>query len=689
MSHPFSPLAEGFLLQGRYRIKRLIGQGGMGAVYEALENHLGNLLAIKQNFYGEDERLKRAFEHEARLLANLRHESLPRVTHYFTEDFGQFLVMEFIAGDDLMTLLQRRGSPFHVEQVLTWASQLLDVLQYLHSQTPPIIHRDIKPQNLKLNDGGKIMLLDFGLAKGTTAGLTSLMVGSSLMGFTPGYAPLEQMTGKGTDGRSDLYALAATLYHLLTNQAPIDASLRSGAVALGDYDPLTPAHQINPAVPMELSNLLLRTMAHKPDQRPRDAAEMREAIKRLRLGEGAGEIHGHNTVFGSKPTENLYSKHVGEIPNDLNLIEANRNASSPSNHPDYRTRPMPQWPGAVDLARQTPNRHPGEFPAVIYTAPKAGQLQVPPAKSRKLMWWIISFVIVFTILSAGLSIWVNRNKINGANQNGPPQAVGQTAERKTSDSAGEGQIKQPQTAKQPVETETGLSIQYVSVDLGGGVKAELAPIPAGRFIMGGDLPDDGKPMHPVKISKAFYLGKYSVTQAQWQAVMHNNPSHFSDCGPNCPVENVSWNDAEEFIKELNARQHEYTFRLPTEAEWEYSARAGTVTEYPGKLDEIAWWKDNSGNKTHAVGQKKPNAWGLYDMNGNVIQWVQDKANYDEYDYRSVTAIDPTGPTTGNERRARGGSWSSYSNQCSSAFRGGWIPTGRDSNLGFRLAADRR
>src|SRR5947209_1605201 len=126
MSNPFSPLSEGTVLQGRYRIKRLIGKGGMGAVYEAREDQLGNLLAIKQNFYGGDDRLKRAFEHEARLLANLRHESLPRVTHYFTEDFNQFLVMEFVEGDDLMTLLKLRGVPFPVDQVLIWADQLLN-----------------------------------------------------------------------------------------------------------------------------------------------------------------------------------------------------------------------------------------------------------------------------------------------------------------------------------------------------------------------------------------------------------------------------------------------------------------------------------------------------------------------------------------------------------------------------------
>src|SRR5215210_2776852 len=156
------------LIQGRYQIIKKIGEGGMGAVYEAVDKRLSSTVALKQTLV-RGERLERAFEREAQLLANLRHPALPRVIDYFSEDQAQFLVMEFIPGEDLGESLEFDNPPFPLEEILRWADSLLDALDYLHSQTPPIIHRDIKPQNLKLTASGEIVLLDFGLAKGAAA----------------------------------------------------------------------------------------------------------------------------------------------------------------------------------------------------------------------------------------------------------------------------------------------------------------------------------------------------------------------------------------------------------------------------------------------------------------------------------------------------------------------------------------
>src|SRR5438876_3118188 len=156
------------LLQGRYLIIEQIGRGGMGAVYKATDTRLRATVALKETLVLGDA-ARKAFEREAQLLASLRHHTLPKVSDHFTEGEGQFLVMEFISGDDLAALLARRGSPFPASDVLRWADQLLDALDYLHTQQPPIIHRDIKPQNTKLTDRGEIILLDFGLAKGVSA----------------------------------------------------------------------------------------------------------------------------------------------------------------------------------------------------------------------------------------------------------------------------------------------------------------------------------------------------------------------------------------------------------------------------------------------------------------------------------------------------------------------------------------
>ena len=198
--------------------------------------------------------------------------------------------------------------------------------------------------------------------------------------------------------------------------------------------------------------------------------------------------------------------------------------------------------------------------------------------------------------------------------------------------------------------------------------------------------DERVPGKPVKvsISKPFYLGIYEVTQEQWHAVMDNNPSVFK--ARRNPVENVTWHDAQGFVNRLNAKEGHTRYRLPTEAEWEYAARAGTKTEFSfgndaGILGQYAWYVSNSGNKPHPVGQKKPNPWGLYDMHGNVREWVQDVYG----DYPATVVTDPKGPPAGSLRVFRGGSWNGSLHFCGSGQRDRHSGETRDGALGFRLA----
>jgi serine/threonine protein kinase len=271
-------LAPNTLLQNRYLIVRSIGHGGMGTVYLARDERLSNTVALKETFF-TDERLRKAFEREARLLAHLRHPALPKVTDHFDEDGGQFIVMEFISGDDLEILLAQRGQAFPVEGVLAWGDELLKALDYLHKQDPPILHRDIKPANLKLTPEGEIILLDFGLAKGTAGQTSSIMTSKSIFGFTPNFAPLEQIQGTGTGPRSDLYSLGATLYYLMTCVIPPDALTRITQVANGQPDPLRRPDEVNPQIPQAIASLLMKTMAHNRDHRPASAAEMRRMLR--------------------------------------------------------------------------------------------------------------------------------------------------------------------------------------------------------------------------------------------------------------------------------------------------------------------------------------------------------------------------------------------------------------------------
>jgi eukaryotic-like serine/threonine-protein kinase len=265
------------VLQGRYRIIQQLGQGGMGAVYEAIDQRLDTTVALKETLFA-DERLRKQFEREARLLARLHHPALPRVSDHFSEGDGQFLVMQFIPGDDLSEMMTRKRGPFPADQVLTWADQLLDALDYLHTQDPQIVHRDIKPQNLKLTSRGQIILLDFGLAKGQAGEISRVTTSASIFGYTPNYAPLEQIQGLGTDPRSDLYSLSATLYHLMTGVKPPDALTRAAALVNGQPDPLVPVSEANPAIASEVDHVLGKAMAQGREQRYPNASEMRKAL---------------------------------------------------------------------------------------------------------------------------------------------------------------------------------------------------------------------------------------------------------------------------------------------------------------------------------------------------------------------------------------------------------------------------
>lgn len=234
------------------------------------------------------------------------------------------------------------------------------------------------------------------------------------------------------------------------------------------------------------------------------------------------------------------------------------------------------------------------------------------------------------------------------------------------------------------------TIDWVIVAKGGkefisGIRIEkFILIPAGIFVMGGHS-RSGTP-HQVTISKPFYMQSTTVTQGEWKKVMGSNPSYFKNCGDECPVEEVSWNDVQDFIQRLNNQEGKDKYRLPTEAEWEYAARScGKMEEYAGTnsgsdLGDYAWYDANSGGTTHPVGLKKPNGLGLYDMSGNVWQWVQDWYG----DYRSGNVTDPAGPLKGSRRVSRGGSWHGSEQECRSANRGNSTQGSRFYNLGFRL-----
>ena len=577
-------LAPNSVLQNRYLIVRQIGQGGMGAVYLARDQRLNNDVAIKETFANTD-RLRKAFEREAQLLAGLRHPALPVVSDHFTEGDGQFLVMQFITGDDLETLIHRQGYPFSSAEVTEWADQLLDALDYLHTHEPSIIHRDIKPQNLKLTSRGQIVLLDFGLAKGNLPGGMEMGAPLSIHGYTPNYAPLEQIKGQGTDQRSDLYSLAATLHYLLTGVMPADALSRLEAIAHQRPDPLRRADEMNPHTPPHVADVLQRALAINRDQRPESARDMKALLH---------ETSGARTL--------VYESNVP--------IVGQQSTRGPQT--SVPTVALPQ--AQTDVAMKSPDAR---------TIDASG-IETPATRSRKTVFAAVavSAIIAIVLIAAVAGIWPFSGSsalvINISTFKTPSIDI---AGNLVSERAGEA--------------------RYYVEDIGGGIRIEMVEVPSGAFLMGSPESEETRqvnegPQHQVNVP-SFFISRYEITQAQWRAVakmprvnrdLITDPSYFK--GDNLPVEQITWSDAVEFCARLWKKSGR-AYRLPSEAEWEYACRGGATTPFglgeninsdtvnfngdgPYRTAPVTLYRD----KTTDVGSLGfANAFGLYDMHGNV------------------------------------------------------------------------
>lgn len=271
------------MLRGRYRISRIIGQGGMGSIYLADDLRLdGRLCALKEVEHDRTlpaEMIKQAreqFLREATVLARLDHPNLPKVSDFFSIGGRDYLVMDYVPGKDLRTLMleaRQKNSFLPEADVLAWADQLCDALIFLHHQDPPILHRDIKPSNLKLTPSGLLKLVDFGLVKILASEEMTVTIvqgrGTAL------YTPLEQYGGDTghTDARTDIYAFGATLYHLLTNHAPVEARER-----FLHPDSLPPPREFNPDISLRTERAILWAMSLHPDERPQDVEAFRQAL---------------------------------------------------------------------------------------------------------------------------------------------------------------------------------------------------------------------------------------------------------------------------------------------------------------------------------------------------------------------------------------------------------------------------
>jgi formylglycine-generating enzyme required for sulfatase activity len=587
-------------LQNRFLLEKLLGAGGFGETYRAQDEKMGRSVVLKvlNAEQQANPAARQRFKAEAEVLAKLQHPGVVTVHDLIEVDrvltpevqrgflsrliFGgaeenaekqDVIVMEWLDGRDLvayMSNVQRWCLP-EVE-ALEYIDRAAKALEHVHAQG--LLHRDIKPANIMRCNDGRIKLIDFGLAKQFDPTLTYQNTGC----LTEGYAPIEQYERRGKFTNAlDVYALAATLYYLLTGKNPLSAEMRSGGV----YK-LEPPQTLNPSISPAVNSAVMRGMEFEPADRPQEVAGFRRLLKTSR-----------------SPSPAL-----------TNLV-------------------MP-------VQRQ------------IIVEPK------PIEKGPKLE--------LFSFNVAKLQI---KKDLSGVKEIVVDRFPGQ--------------------AKRFIE------------DLGNGVKLEMVEIPVGEFMMGAPATEEGsreneRLQHRVKVP-SFYMGRYPVTQAQYEVVMGKNPSHFR--GANLPVEEVSWNCTQDFCRKLTKRS-QWTYRLPSETQWEYACRAGTTTPFHfGETisTDIANYNGgcpySGGIKGKYLGETTPvgffaaaNSFGLDDMHGNIWQWCED-TYHSTY---SNAPVDSSAWVSGDSYShvLRGGSWNDYPHRCRSANRSGDFMDSQKGKLGFRV-----
>jgi eukaryotic-like serine/threonine-protein kinase len=671
-------LQSGEVLNNRYQIIKLVGQGGFGNLYLARDKVLDRDCVLKGNLDPAPE-AERQFIREAKILANLHHPNLPRVTDFFTSvNGGQYLVMDYIDGQDLQEKLDDHSGPLEEHQVLPWIEQICDALNYLHEQEPPVIHRDIKPGNIKITPDGRAVLIDFGIAKEFSP-LSKTTVGAQAV--TPGFSPVEQY-GKGkTDARSDMYALGATLYTLLTYQEPPESVQRI------HHDPLVSPRKINAELSKNMENVIIKALNIDPDQRYQNAQLFKQALARLR----------DKTLSSQKPSQIQISQNTSHRYTDIEISKILLVAivgilliSLPFLLISLRHR--------IDQRIINPTIPATSFESSIVTYTPSDLVE-PTEKTitDKQNPTPVNTPIVYKVLQGDIcgqlaeGFGVSLQDLISINN--------LTSDCKIS--AGQYLlIQNPSEFQQDAITET-VQITSTSVITRSSSQDSmtLVYIPAGPFLMGSHSSDinanhDEIPQHWVYLD-AFWMDLTEVTNEMYAKCVQANSceppvelgsrkhySYFDEpIFKDYPVINVSWSDANTYCLWAGRR-------LPTEAEWEKAARGYDGRIYPwgdhqpnGNILNF----DNQIGDTVRVGiyalGKSP--YGIYDMAGNVSEWVADWYSEDYYERSSST--NPLGAVKGDFRVIRGGSWLSKANAVRTTFRLWNSPDLQTEVLGFRCA----
>lgn len=680
---------------GEYRIISPIGRGGMGAVYKAVHVRLDKLVAIKVL---PRERLSDAgaatrFQREMRAVGKLNHTNIVLATDAGEIDGSPFLVMEFVEGIDLARLIKRHG-PVPVAEACELARQAALGLQYAH--TNGLVHRDIKPSNLLLMDSadqparGLVKVADLGLAllrevDDETAGAatsTNLLIGS-----LDYMAPEQASDAHRVDHRADLYSLGCTLYELLAGKPPFSVAghqTRSQKIRAHGKSPVPSLSGACPQVPPALDALVARLLAKDPASRFATAAELAVALQPYCAGADLAGLLETSLEFTGAPARTRVappSRHKRTWAALLGCLAALLIASIVYIQTDQGTVEIESDDADVEVRIEQNGKlvsildHKQNKQVRLRSGTYEAKLDQPDEDLE--------------LTAGGFTLKRGGKEVVKVRRATPPAAAWPFA----ADEA-----KSQQTRWAHYAQTTPRITNTVGMD--------LMLIPPGEFMM--------QPGYRVKLSKPYFLSAHEVTVKQFRqfveatgytsnleapdrgAVVVGAPEMVEVKGANWrtatptgddyPVIGISFNDAEQFCAWLSEREQK-TYRVPTEAQWCWACRAGSGARYPSgddpqTVDEFEWHNGNSGEQLHPVGKRKSNAWGLFDMNGNAVEWCRDWF-IDPYPQGLVA--DPHGPAVGTFRVLRGGSF--HDGPFPSTLRGAFGPQQSMTHIGFRVCRD--
>jgi eukaryotic-like serine/threonine-protein kinase len=704
----------------RFTVLRPLGEGGLGKTYLAQDrDNLNEPCVIKQlktQAVGTqaNKKIIELFLREAQQLKELRaNPQIPDLLGYFEDGGFLYLVQQLVDGEDLEQEL--RSGVFSEEKIRSLLTDILPVLGFIHDRG--VVHRDLKPANImRRRTDGRLMLIDFGVSRQLSQGLTTVH-GITVVG-TPGYAPFEQMTeGSVNPGPpSDLYSLGVTCFQLLTGENPYPLSLAKGYSWVETWTQFLPTPMSE-----ELIGVMDGMLKMRAAERFQSAAEVLTALNQRQVTESHQqrlaeyEQEFRRAVAAGYPLNEYvvdglrrYQQQLGLLDADVEQVEGPIREQQERKAREAREQQVQQAQAQQERAqreqvereareKQAQQRDQEQLQAEQQRLREENQRR--QADAQKTAPQAVNSTVAGVESPSGLS---RRGLLALLGVGGFFGAIAYAGIKAAQESSTTSEL--PTNEVITVNSQGNIvsrrplgEIETLREDIGKGVTLEMVLIPAGQFLMGSPSLEAGRdndegPQHEVTVP-AFMMGKYEVTQAQWEAVMESNSSSFK--GTDRPVESVSWNDAVAFCQKLT-QQTGRTYRLPSEAEWEYACRGGTTTpfyfgptlspalaNYNGSVTYGSGPKGESRGQTTEVGKFPPNAYGLYDMHGNVWEWCQDiyHANYQGAPSDGKAWVSEN---DNDSHVLRGGSWVFNPEYCRSADRFRLAPDFRYDSGGLRV-----